>query len=1187
MNYDLVSPFLRPFLPHWLIERIGTPTLQPGLVHRCNATILYADLSRFTRLTAAFTSLPDGAERLHDSLTRFFDVLIDSIIAHGGDVAAIAGDALTAWWPDRIDIDVARHCGEAMVAALNTLPAISTPQGPFQLDLRIGVSVGLTYVVLAGLPSHGLHLVICGPAMNAAAGAEQMAAPGTIHVDESPHLGSDVETQTVAALESVSTLSWEHFLPPTFAERLRYHDLVAEYRRCVPAFAAFAMPGHPEDLHRLVTQAQAVVLRWGGWLNEVEVGDKGAVFVMLFGAPVARGDDPSRAVGCCLELHERGLIDRAAVTVGILFVGAVGSQQRRVYTAQGDDMNLAAHLMQRAAPGEVLVSGRVRSDILGRYQTTELKMVVTKGHKDGVPVARVISGGARVGRGVALQRYLPDAVALIGRAEERRAMVAAAERAAGGQASLILLEGESGIGKSYVLQDLAATWMERGYRGYSSECSSGGQGVPLLAWRPILADICGIDEGASLKVQRDQLAQALQAVPHVDTVAQQVLAHTLGLAEDPIGEGADRAEQEHLIDIAVALIRAQLVVGPLLIVLEDIHWADEISLHMVARLLCAAHPGQPFPLCLTLSHRPLDDAVPDTLTTLRADPHTTRVILGRLTSTQSFELIRALLGVTDVQPELRQHVERQTEGQPLFIKEYLRVLLQHNVAKIEDGVATLTDNEVTLQVSSSAQGVIQARVDRLDEPTRLTLKTAAVIGRSFPFRLLAMIHPARPSDSDLREQINTLIDLKILDLELEDPEPVYRFKYGITHEVAYTSLLFGQRRQFHAKVANWYESAYATDIAAGRAAMAVYDVLISHLRRAEEWQRQSHYCRVAAEQAAQRFSNTTAMRYIEQALMTTNDSTDRYDLLLLRVIINERVGNQMTQAEDIGVIEHMATQLDDPLRRAYASYYQICYLLAIGRHRTVLTMAGAVDGCMRRVARQRKGEGRRQSRLLRVGYLDAHGMAYAAEGDLAQARQLLTRALALCRRTHPDEREPDPTAAHRWLDERAIEIRCLNHLGQVAIQQERLGNAMSRFQQALDLARTTNNWSDEARARTGISRVYLARHKNDAALVEANNALSTSQAVGDRTGQALALKQLAAISAAQEDYDEAQRRAWHALAISANMRARVLEAHILQDIARFATAQGMDEEAEAARQEAERVIHHWRGSHTDAVEASS
>jgi class 3 adenylate cyclase/tetratricopeptide (TPR) repeat protein len=1179
MNHDPASPFLRPFLPHWLIERIGTPTLQPGLVHRGNATILYADLSGFTRLTATFAGLPDGAERLHDSLTRFFDVLIDTIIAHGGDVVAIAGDALTAWWPDRIDIELARRCGEAMVQVLNNLPAISTPQGPFRLDLRIGVSAGRAFVVLAGMPSHGLHLVICGPAMDAAAKAEQLAAPGTIHIVEAPILNNENEAKTTTTLEPASILSWEHFLPPTFAERLRYHDLVAEYRRCVPAFAAFAMPGRPEELHRLVAQAQAVILRWGGWLNEVEVGDKGAVFVMLFGAPVARGDDPSRAVGCCLELRDRGLIDRAAVTVGILFVGAVGSQQRRVYTAQGDDMNLAAHLMHGAAPGEVLVSGRVRSDILGRYHTSPPAQVITKGQSKGIPVALVISAGARVGRGVALQRYLPDAVGLIGRTEERKILATAAAQAAGGKASLILIEGESGIGKSYVLQDLSAQWMEQGYRGYSSECSSGGMGVPLLAWRPILIDICGVDEGASLSVQRAQLDQALQALPQIDGVRRQAFARTLGIAEEPgldyIVSINNPDESARLIDMAVALISLQLRTGPLLIVIEDVHWADELSLKLAVRLLQAAPTDRPFPICLTLSHRPLDGAVPEPLIMLRANPLATRVMLGRLTSEQSVELIRALLGVVDVQPELRQHVERQTEGQPLFIKEYLRMLRQHNLALIEDGVARLAPNAITMQVSSSAQGVIQARVDRLDEPTRLTLKAAAVIGRSFPLRLLATIHPAKPDDHALQKQLATLISLKIVEPELEDPEPVYRFKYGITHEVAYTSLLFGQRRQLHRAVADWYEKTYATDIGARRAAPVVYDVLISHLRRAEEWQRLARYGHAAAEQAARQFSHTSALSYIEQALVVTNEPIERCDLLLLRVMINDRVGNQVSQAEDIDLIERLADQLDDPLLQAYTCYYRLCHLLAIGWHQVALGMSELVDQRLRRAARQTGGDQRRQAQLLRAGCLDARGAAWAAAGHLAQARVLHRRGLTICQSLQTTS-TANGIERSAWLDSHTIAGRCLCHLGQVALQQDRQYDALASFKQALGLARTINNWSDETRARAGLSQVYLAQQDTKTALHEANSALATSQAVNDRTGQAIALQQLARISASQNDYDEAQRRALHALTISSNLHARVLEAQILQDIASFSMAQGLEEEAEAARQEAERVRREWR-----------
>lgn len=1175
MNHDLVSPFLRPFLSHWLMERIGTPALQPGMVYRCHATILYADLSGFTRLTATFATQPDGAEQLHDSLTHFFDALIDTIIAHGGDVATIAGDALTAWWPDRYDIEVAQRCGAALIAVLKDLPAIETPHGPFRLDVRIGVSAGATYVVLAGLPIHGLYVVIYGPAIRAATRAEQSARPGTIHSIDAPCLDDADQLPTTSTVEPTTTISWEHFLPPTFAERLRSHDLIPEYRRCVPAFANFALPVQPEDLHRLVSHVQAVVLRWGGWLNEVEVGDKGAVFVMLFGAPVARGDDPSRAVGCCMELRDRGLIDRAAVTVGILFVGTVGSQQRRVYTAQGDDMNLAAHLMQRARSGEVLVSGRIRAEIMGRYQTSEVTQIITKGHREGVPVARVISGGARIGRGVALQRYLPNAVSLVGRTEERRAMQSAAQRAVNGRLSIILLEGESGIGKSYILQDLAASWIERGYRGYSSECVSGGIGLPLLAWRPILADICGIDEGANLKIQRDQFEDALMTIPPIDPATQQSLAWILGVNEEVPTEGmsllSDPEEQASLIGVVIELIRAQLQLGPLLIVLEDIHWADVLSLQVAAQLLHAPVGEEFFPLCLTLSHRPLDSAAPPALNALRNDRRTTRVRLGRLSSAQSVELIRALLGVAEVQPELRQHIERQTEGQPLFIKEYLRVLQQQNLAFIEDGVAKLVPNALTMQVSSSAQGVIQARVDRLDEPTRLTLKAAAVIGRSFPFRLLKKIHPAHPSDQVLLAQLTTLIHLKIIDLELEDPERVYRFMYGITHEVAYTSLLFGQRRQLHAAVARWYEQTYAADIVAGRAAMAVYDVLISHLHRAEEWQRLTRYARIAAEQAAQLFSNTAALRYIEQALIMTTEPTERADLLLLRVMINDRVENHSSQFEDLEAIRQISEQLNDRLRLLYVHYYHLGHLLAVGMYGHVLKQCQQFEATISQVANEQSVADRlRQIRLLRAGTRDLCGAAYTAAGDLRRAREYHRQALVMAL----DVRmigEINRYTPYRWLDSRVLAGHCFYHLGQIALYEGDLEVATENFRQALAQARTCNNWSGEVRARAGLSQVYLFQQNLTMALGEANRALSTSKAVGDRTGQAIILRQFAAISAYQDEYDEAQRRSLHALTISSNMRMRMFEVQIWHDIARFATAQGLDDEAAAARHEAERL----------------
>ncbi len=1157
MSHDRSAQLYRPYLPRWIQERVSVATLRAGSVHSCVAVVLYADLSGFTRLTAAFAALPDGAEQLHDVLNRLYAVLIDTVVAHSGDVAAIAGDALTAWWPDTADASVAEICALALRATLAALPAISTLDGAFQLDLRIGISVGPVYIALVGLPNYGVHPVLFGPAIAAAVAAEREAEPGVIH--------SAAPTNSTAQLPSIAgegpPLSWEHFLPPTFGARLRLSDLGAEYRRCVPAFCAFDLPERPEDLQRLVIQVQAVVLRWGGWLNEVEVGDKGAVLVLLFGAPVARGDDASRAVGCCLELRSRGLIQRAGISVGILFVGAVGSPIRRVYTAQGDDMNLAAHLMQLARPGALLVSSRVRQEVLGRYKTSVPKLISPKGHTDGVPVAEIVSTPVGANSSASLQRYLSVAGQLIGREDELERITAATHAAAEGQRALLLIEGESGIGKTTLIQHLVKLWTTQGLSGFGGECSSGGQTTPLLAWRPILLDLCGIDESAPPEQRRivfEQVVSRLEA----STASQAALAHLLGLAE-----AQEAALELEPVMLAATLIGARLRAGPVLIVLEDVQWADPATLRLALRLLTMVPPEQPWPLCLVLAHRPLDGPNQSDLAALQAHPVAQRILLGALSPTASTELSRTLLNVAYVSTDLAQHVARHAEGQPLFIREYLRALAQHDLISISDGTARLNQVAPTVQLANSAQGVIQARVDRLGEPTRLTLKIAAVIGRSFPLRLLNAIHPTNPGEATLRAQLGELRTRQIIDLELGDPEPVYRFKHGITHEVAYTSLLFGQRRQLHATVARWYQEIHAEEIATNQAPLAVYDVLIAHLRRAEEWEPTVQAGQAAALCALRQNSTTAALRYIDQALVFATTAASRSDLILLLLTIHERTGSLGNQVDALAELEQLVAQTEEPLPHMYARTLRVQYLLTIGAFAAAISQTQQLS---RQIKAFRKIPGHHLPYLdlVRASVIDARGAARAGQGKLATARRLHQAALQLCQAA-PVSSSADDTFLD-LLDRRVLAMRCLDHLGSVWLRQGRPKTALAHYHQALELAQQWGDWHAEARARQGLAAVYLAQGDATQAHAEATSSLTTSHAVADRAGQALALRQLAAVSAAQGDYAEAQRQAWHALAICTSTQAQALERELLHTIATYATAQGQHEEAAAARQEAMR-----------------
>ncbi|MFV9506929.1 MAG: AAA family ATPase [Oscillochloridaceae bacterium umkhey_bin13] len=1156
MNVDPANQPLLPFLPFWLRERIGTPELQPGVVYRGAATVLFADLSGFTRLTAAFATLPDGAERLHDALNRCYIALVETILACEGDVASIAGDALIAWWPGLRDLEHGRRCGALLLAAIAAIPSVSTPDGTFRLDLRIGVSAGLTYAVLAGLPGDSFHFTLCGPAVVAAATAERASAVGHILAVMAPAL--DPPAPPLQSTSPPVPLSWEHFLPPSFVERLRVGKLIAEYRRCVPVFASFALPPHPDGLHPLVAQVQAVVLRWGGWLNEIEVGDKGAVLVLLFGAPLARGDDPSRAVGCCIELRQRGLITRAGITLGWLFVGAVGSPQRRVYTAQGDDMNLAAHLMGLANPGDILISGRVRSDVIGRYRSSEPMLVQTKGRSEAVPVARVLvnergrqRNGARLGTGP-LSSTLPGA-AVVGRTVERRTLLNVAEAAHEGACTALIVEGETGIGKSCLLKDLLDRWAARGRTAFSAECSSGTALTPLAAWQPILSALLNLDEAELPGSQQQHIAAALASLPPTHQAATSLLLQLLGLG----GERPDSShnlhssELQHLFALVTALVTQRTQQEALLIVIEDIHWADELSLQLAATLLRSTPPR----LCLVLSHRPLDE-LPAALVELRALPGCTRLSVSRLSGSEIHAMIREQLGVAQIHPDLGRHLERHTEGQPLFIREYLRVLRQRQLISVEEGVASLSRPAFGVQVSNSAQGIIQARVDQLDEATRLTLKVAAVLGPTFQVRLLATIHPAHPDQATLREHLQTLCELQIVDLELEGPEPVYRFKYGITHEVAYSSLLFGQRRILHTAVVSYYEQVHASEIETGTAPLAVYDALIYHLGHAQEQTRRAHYCQIAARLAARQFATGTALRYTEQALALTSAPERRFGLLLLRMAVNERAGSYLGQHDDLGELEQLAQASGDPLKQAYAAMFRLRCTVLLGARHQVQSQAPIL---LRQLHCMHEAPS-----LLTAASAESYAQARMLAGQARAARRILRMALTCAARSVADELA--------LLTPTAVMVRCLNNLGSLALHEGQSHEAMHQHTRALDLASGGGDWSSASRAQALRGWSQLVRGATDAALADARMAWTASTAVGDRYGQALALRLLAATSAKDGAYDAAERDAHFAASISARAGMRHLEAEIWQDLVGYALAQGQLEAAEGARQERERAL---------------
>jgi class 3 adenylate cyclase/tetratricopeptide (TPR) repeat protein len=1200
MSDTITHEALRPFLPIWLRERLGAQDLVPGAAFHYQATIVYADLSGFSRLTSAFSTLPDGAERLHLVLNQAYAVLIETIARFGGDIMSIAGDALTAWWPERVDVELARRCADALLTALASLPPADTPLGPFQLLMRIGIAAGPVSLTLAGMPGNGVYPILSGPALQAATQAEREAMAGTM-CEAEPLSSITIPSNTIAPDVPTAALDAAQFLPKTFVDRLRSNTLVAEYRRCVPVFAAFDLPRRPSELHRLVVRAQTIIGRWGGWLNEVEIGDKGAVFVILFGAPLAYGDDPRRAAACALELLAQGLISRAGISVGTLFAGAVGSGERGVYTAQGEEMNLAANLMDEAAVGTILVSGRIRSELAARYRFGSPAAVYIKGVASVSPVPLL---GPLVAEAQGA-RLVPDA-ALIGREAERAQLAQQMERALAGRARTLVVSGEIGIGKSALLQFLLGRWMERGLTALVGVCHDASP-PPLAVWRPIIFELIGVDDASA---QASALAAELDLIGHglafpivAGLLGLSIVAHDQASAEHndvahisqwPVRDSTALSPGESAADVVLVanqshgephaaldspsieralraiadLLREHARRTPLLLVLEDLQRADSFSLRLVLRLAEMVALRHHIPLLCAVSWAANSESLAPALQAIaaRAAAHLT---LGPLTDQDSDALARVWLGVAALHPSLREQITRYTEGHPFFIKEYVRALREQNLLSIEDDVAVVVQQPTLRLVADNAYSLAQAQIDQLDEAARTTLKVAAVIGRSFSADLLFFVHPARPSRAELQAQLEELLRFRLIELEIAGPEPLYRFRQPVVHDAVYISLLFRQRRRLHASVAHWYERVYSAEIEARDAPLAVYDVLIEHARRAEDFVQLARYSEYAAERAARQQAALSALGYIDMAISLVDEPRQRFRLILLRVMLNERLGNLFALADDLGELDRLSEQIEQAVYATAAAYYRLSYRVALDMPQTALNGLMVLGRCLRRALRDPDRSAMRQGLLFRAAALNAQGMAYAATGYHDQARRCVSYALEQARSLEGGEPSNGPLPL--LFEPRSIAAHCLTNLSDLSLVRGARDEALRFQREALALALNSFDWHGEARARAGLGRLYALEGDLFAAQHYSSTALSIYQKIGDRRGQALTLCQLAQVANELGDYHEAQRDAMHALALSNAIQARTSEGEALRTLAAIARAQGNEDEAQAAEDEASRL----------------
>ena len=631
-------------------------------------------MAGFTPLTERLARLGSrGTEELSSLLRQFFGAVTDVVLDHGGDPVAYGGDALTVVFdgPDAVTLDCAVRCAEEIRELAERTAGSATLAGPVTLQTRIGVARGpvTTAVARSSRRSVPVHL---GSGLDLAVEAESAARNGEVFVhatamgagtDRSARGTADfaVVSPPVSAATAGDSAELARLVHPLVLARLDAGGALLESHRSVtvafvrfPAVHLAELPGFLSAVGSMLD----LVDQSGGEVVQVSGGDKGMVAMLLFGAPVARDDDPVRAVDTLIELRQQQRSVLVGVATGAVFAALLGSDRRKFSANSGPAVNLAARLMQAAADGEILVDSSTwhlaSSHLRARGPAVLLPV---KGVERPAEV-RSVAGWRRSRH----YRLGSSPSPLVGRGVEIAAIERFLDGVDRGLAPALILDGGPGVGKTRLVREAADRATTRGFKVVRVDAGDHPRGRSAGLWRDCLCALGVAPSRAGSRRWREALTAAFPDVPEQVPA----IARLLGIPMEASYLTRDmpsQIEEELAQGLFARAVRGAAAAQPLVMLIEDVHHLDEPSgrlLGYLARALVDSRAG------VLLTRR---DAGPSA-----ADQNLVQgeqLKIAELTPEDAAQLtvdVWAQAGGGSTPPWLRDVVARRAGGNPLFVR---------------------------------------------------------------------------------------------------------------------------------------------------------------------------------------------------------------------------------------------------------------------------------------------------------------------------------------------------------------------------------------------------------------------------------------------------------------------------------------------------------------------------------------
>ena len=632
-----------------------------------------------------------------------------------------------------------------------------------------------------------------------------------------------------------------------------------------------------EEAYAIMDQVYEILIHkvhdYEGTVNEM-TGDG---IMALFGAPIALEDAPQRAIRSAHGIHREmsrfsdkikqendnipPLKMRIGIHTGPVVVGTLGNDLRVEFKAVGDTVNLASRMEGLAEPGSTYVTedtyrrteGLFRFEVLGDYSV--------KGRADTVKAYRVIAPSTRRTRfDVSAERGLTP---FVGRERELDLLLDSFEKVKARRGQAISVTSEAGVGKSRLLYEFRKRVSNEDVTFLEGKCLSYSRGVAYHPVLDILKSNFNIGEGDNDAEIGKKIKRGLKILAADEATTLPYLLELLSVKDSGIDKimMSPEGRRDRIIEALKRIVLKGSGIRPLVMAIEDLHWADKSS-EEVLKFLLESIPGTAVFLIFTYR--------PEFVHTWGGKSYHSQVNLNRLSNRESLAMLSHLLGAEDIDESIEELVLEKTEGVPFFIEEFIKSLKDLKVIEKKDSKYRLAKEMQEISIPTTIQEVIMARVDSLPEGTKEVLQAGSVIEREFSHKLIMEI--MNLPEKELLSHLSILKDSELIYERGIYPESTYLFKHALTQEVVYDSILTKRRKRLHEEVGNVLEKLYKHNID------EYYGVLSQHYVKSDSFEKGAEYSRLASKKAEKTASLNDAIFFTKKMVACLEKLPKRDDV---------------------------------------------------------------------------------------------------------------------------------------------------------------------------------------------------------------------------------------------------------------------------------------------------------------------